>query len=61
MEMTYNEALSELESIVEEIEDDSIKLDQLTAKVREAYDLVEFCELKLRSIDDDLKNINRKS
>ncbi len=57
-QMTYNLAFDTLEKLVHEIEDDNILLDQLSHKVKEANDMILFCEKKLRNIEVELKNSN---
>lgn len=52
--MTYNEAFDKLEAIVEEIEDDTILLDTLNDKVKEAKELISYCENKLRGIETEI-------
>lgn len=54
MRTNYNKAYSDLLKLVEEIEDDSIQLDTLAAKVKQAKELIEFCENSLRKIDADV-------
>ncbi|HWZ21341.1 MAG TPA: exodeoxyribonuclease VII small subunit [Cytophagaceae bacterium] len=53
--LNYTEALSQLEEIVAQIEDDSIMLDTLTEKVAQANELIKYCEGKLRSIEGEVK------
>ena len=55
--LTYTEALSKLEEIVEQIEDDSIMLDTLTEKVAQANELIKYCEVKLRTIEGDVRDV----
>ena len=55
--LTYTEALSKLEEIVEQIEDDSIMLDTLTEKVAQANELIKYCETKLRTIEGDVRDV----
>lgn len=55
--LSYTEALSKLEEIVEQIEDDSIMLDTLTEKVAQANELIKYCEGKLRSIEGDVRDV----
>ncbi len=57
---SYTEALSQLEEIVEQIEDDSILLDTLTEKVTQANELIKYCEGKLRTIEGDVKKALNK-
>ena len=54
--LSYTEALSKLEEIVEQIEDDSIMLDTLTEKVMQANELIKYCEGKLRTIEEDVRD-----
>ena len=56
--MSYNEAFSELEKLVAQIEDDSIQLDTLAEKVSKANELIAICEAKLRSIEEDVERAN---
>ena len=54
-ERSYNEAFLALQAIVEEIEDDTIMLDTLNEKVKEANELIAYCEKKLRGLEGELK------
>ena len=54
MNLTYNEAYSRLTALVDQIEDDTIMLDTLAEKVKQAKELIDFCELKLRIIEEDV-------
>lgn len=53
--MTFNKAYSDLSKLVDQIEDDKIQLDTLADKVKQAKELIEFCETKLRTIDHEVK------
>ncbi len=55
-DLTYNEAYSQLEELVIQLEDDSIQLDTLASKVKQAHELIELCERKLRAIHTDVDN-----
>ena len=52
--MTYNEAYQKLSKLVDQIEDDKIQLDTLADKVKQAKELIDYCETKLRFIDNDV-------
>ncbi len=54
MNLTYNQAYNELSKLVDQIEDDKIQLDMLADKVKQAKELIDYCETKLRSIDKDV-------
>jgi len=53
-DLTYREAYSTLEKLVIQIEDDSIQLDTLAEKVKQANELIIMCELKLHKIEADV-------
>ncbi|MBS1950794.1 MAG: exodeoxyribonuclease VII small subunit [Bacteroidetes bacterium] len=55
MNLTYNKAYNDLSKLVDQIEDDKIQLDNLADKVKQAKELIDFCEAKLRTIDKDVK------
>jgi exodeoxyribonuclease VII small subunit len=55
MNLTYNEAYQKLSKLVDQIEDDKIQLDTLADKVKQAKELIDYCETKLRSIDKDVE------
>ena len=54
--LTYSEAFSKLEDLVLQLEDGNIQLDKLSAKVKEAKELILICENKLRKIDAEVTN-----
>ncbi len=56
MNLTYNEAYQKLSKLVDQIEDDKIQLDTLADKVKQAKELIDYCETKLRSIDKDVES-----
>lgn len=55
--LSYDEALAQLDHIVSQIEDDTIMLDTLTEKVAAAHTLIQYCEAKLRSIEENVGSI----
>ncbi|MCX8030666.1 MAG: exodeoxyribonuclease VII small subunit [Thermodesulfovibrionales bacterium] len=58
--MKYSEALSELEKIVKQIENEEIDIDTLTEKIKRADYLCKFCRAKLRSTEEEVKSILRE-
>ena len=54
--LSYHKAFSELEKLVEQIEDDQIQLDELSEKVKKAKELIKFCETKLRTIEKEVND-----
>ena len=52
--LTFDAAFAELEKIIKQIEGETIPLDDLAEKVKEAKQLIRFCEEKLRGIETQL-------
>ena len=57
---TYSEAIAELEQIVDEIEEGSVSVDELSEKVKRAAHLLKICKDKLTSTEEDVKKILRE-
>lgn len=55
--LTYEQALSELESIVSAVENKNIGVDELTKKVERAAYLIKYCKEKLQTTDKEVKKI----
>lgn len=53
--MSFDNAFAELEKLVEQIEDENIQLDTLAEKVKQATELIKYCETKLRSITEEIE------
>lgn len=56
-QLTYAQALAELETLVKEIEEESIDVDVLTEKVKRATHLIKFCKGRLKSTEEDVKKV----
>jgi exodeoxyribonuclease VII small subunit len=54
---TYKTAVEEIEKIVGEIENESIDVDILAEKVKRASYLIKLCKNKLKSTDNEVKEI----
>lgn len=52
--ITYEEALKELQSIVQELQEGNIGIDDLSEKVSRASELIQLCRAKLRKTEVDL-------
>lgn len=57
--LTFDKAFNDLTKLVNQIEDDKIQVDTLSEKVKEANELIKFCETKLRTIDREIKRSNK--
>lgn len=59
-EMTYEKAYDELEAIMQQLQEDRISVDDLTAKVKRAAELITFCNEMLRSTETEVNKIVKK-
>lgn len=55
--ISYNEALAEIEQIVNDIENDKYGIDELADKVKRVSALAAICKEKLRLAEDEIKAI----
>jgi len=56
-DLTYDKAYTELKSIAQQIDSESITVDVLAQKVKRAADLIKFCQEKLRATETEVDNI----
>ncbi len=54
-DLTYSAAFTKLEELVGELEDGNIQLEELSAKVKQANELITICENKLRKIETNVE------
>ena len=52
--LTYQKALKEIESIVDEIENGDPDVDQIGVKIERAVELVKFCKESIRNTDEQI-------
>jgi exodeoxyribonuclease VII small subunit len=57
--LSFDAAYSEMEKILTEIQSDDTGLEELSAKLKRATELAEFCKKRLREIEDDIEKINQ--
>lgn len=55
--LTYTQAMKELEQIVAQLEDNSLDIDQLSEKVKKAQRLIAFCRERLTQTDEEVKKL----
>ncbi|MDD3726241.1 MAG: exodeoxyribonuclease VII small subunit [Candidatus Ratteibacteria bacterium] len=55
--LTYKKAVSELEAIVNEIENEDVDVDNLLEKVKRASFLINYCKEKLRATEAEVKKV----
>jgi exodeoxyribonuclease VII small subunit len=51
--LNYELAFKELNSIVKDIEQDNVQLDELSAKIVRANELIAFCKERLRKTEEE--------
>jgi exodeoxyribonuclease VII small subunit len=56
-QISYSEAMSELESLVKAIERESIPVDELAEKVKRASELISICRQRLKTTEVDVQKI----
>ena len=56
-QLTYESAFTELEAIMQDLQEDKIGVDELTAKVKRAAELIGFCNDMLRSTEAEVSKI----
>jgi exodeoxyribonuclease VII small subunit len=56
-ELTYSQALAELEEIISRIESEEVDVDALAEQVKRAAVLIRFCKEKLKSTEEDVKKV----
>ena len=55
--MTYEEAIRQLEALARQAEDGTMPIDQLAAKLKEAQQLLKFCQQKLTAAEAEVQNL----
>ncbi len=53
----YKDAIEEIDSIVDEIENETVDVDMLTEKIKRAAFLIKYCKKKLRNSDDEIRKV----
>lgn len=59
--LTYKEAISEVEEILEAIENDELDVDDLSEKVKRVTFLLNFCKEKLFKTQEDVEKVLKGS
>lgn len=53
----YEDQIAELEKIIEAIEDESVSVDELSAKVKRAAQLIRSCQSVLKNTEKEVESI----
>ena len=57
---TYEEAISEIESIVKKLENSELNVDELSKDVQNSLKLIEFCKSKLCATEEHINRLINK-
>lgn len=55
--MKYEEAVQELQNIIQQLESDEVNMDNLLDKVQRAKELLVFCKSKLRNVESEVNEV----
>jgi len=53
-QLTYESAFAELQQIVRDLQDEAVGIDELSAKIARAAELVRFCRERLRVTEEEI-------
>ncbi len=56
-QMTYDDAKARLEAILEAVQNNRLTIDELSAVIEEAVQLVDFCKERLRKTEAEVNKI----
>lgn len=55
--ISYNDAMDEIETIISQIEEGDLDVDVLSDKVRRVTELIKLCKLKLHKTEEEINKI----
>jgi len=55
--ITYQQAIEEIEDILSQIENDEMDVDELSAKLKRAAELLKTCKSRLKTTEEEVENI----
>ena len=56
-EFSFNEAVTEIEEIINQIESGELDIDKLSLEVKRASELIRQCQKKLKTTEDEINSI----
>ena len=60
-DISYNDAIAEIQQILQEIESEKIDIDLLSEKVKKATELIAVCKQKLKKADEEVENLLKQT
>ncbi len=58
-QLTYESAFTELQQIVRDLQDEAVGIDELSAKIARAAELVRFCRERLRVTEEEIGKLTK--
>jgi exodeoxyribonuclease VII small subunit len=55
--ISYTEAIKQIEEILKKIESEELDVDELSDKVKKAADLLKLCKMKLHETEEEIQKI----
>jgi exodeoxyribonuclease VII small subunit len=55
--LTYNEAITEIEEILERMEREELDVDELSEKVKRVSELIRYCRNKLKTTEEEVEKV----
>jgi exodeoxyribonuclease VII small subunit len=55
--MTYDEAMTELKRILQQLQEGQTGIEEMSAKVKRAVELIKICKEKLRSTEEEVEQL----
>ncbi|MDO5075517.1 MAG: exodeoxyribonuclease VII small subunit [Bacteroidales bacterium] len=55
--LTYEQAMTELETIVSAVENGELEIDQLTTQIKRAQELLAHCKAQLNQVKTDVQSL----
>ncbi len=59
-QLTYESAFAELQQIVRDLQDEAVGIDELSAKIARAAELVRFCRERLRVTEEEIGKLTNQ-
>jgi exodeoxyribonuclease VII small subunit len=60
-ELSYESAQTELQQIVQDLQNEAVGIDELTVKIARASELIRFCRERLRLTEEEIGKLTGKS
>jgi exodeoxyribonuclease VII small subunit len=57
VELSYETAYEELQRILHELQEETVSIDDLSAKVQRAQALIRFCRERLRTTEEEIQGL----